>query len=170
MRSARHYVPAWEILLGQHGGVMTPDVALRTAALWAGPGSALGGLTAARLAGFTGLQDDDEPVFVIRPPGRVLRGRLPPLRIEVHYSRHLGADAIEPGSCPRRTLSARSLVDAASWHLTDKGAREILMAGVRQGIVTPEDLATELSRRKPLNRRLLMIGAVADIGGKVHAS
>jgi hypothetical protein len=168
VRTGRWQQPCKGIVV-THSGALSSRQQLWVASLWAGPGSALGGLTAARLDGFRGFESADEPIFVIRPPGRVPRQTRPPMTIVVHYSRHLGEDAVHPARYLPRTRIARSLVDAAAWRLTDRGAQAILAAGVQQGVVLPQQLADELDRRQQINRRAMMRATVADIAGGAYA-
>ena len=168
VRTGRWQQPCRGIVV-THSGTLSSRQQLWVASLWAGPGSALGGLTAARLEGFKGFEDGDEPIFVIRPQSRVPRGTRPSLNIAVHYSRHLGEDVVHPARRLPRTRIARSLVDAAAWRRTNRGAAAILAAGVQQGVVLPEHLAAELDRRRQINRWVMMRAAVCDIAGGAHA-
>jgi hypothetical protein len=47
----------------------------------------------------------------------------PGLRVIVHYSSALGHSDVHPVRQPPRTRIARSLVDAAAWMATDRGAQ-----------------------------------------------
>jgi hypothetical protein len=87
----------------------------------------------------------------------------------VHYSRHLGEDSVHPARYLPQTRIARSLVDAAAWRRTDRGAQAILAAGVQQGVVLPQQLAVELDRRQQINRLVMMRATVSDIAGGAHA-
>ena len=64
---------------------------------------------------------------------------------------------------------ARSLVDAAAWRRTNRGAQAVLAAGVQQGLILPEHLAAQLDRQKRVGRRALMLDTVADIAGGSRA-
>jgi hypothetical protein len=162
VRSGRWQKPCRGIVVA-HSGPLSAEQRLWVAALWAGSGAVLGGLTAARLQGLRGFTDGEEPIDLIRPPGRTLVKARPPLPLAVHYSRLLGEPDIQPARSPWRTRVARSLVDAASWRRTDRGAQAILAAGVQQGLVLPEHLAAELDRNTRVPRRALMRATIADI-------
>ncbi len=168
LKSGRWQQPCRGIVVAQ-SGPMTTTQHLWVAFLWAGPGSALAGLTAARLHGLRGFDARDEPIYLVRPPGRALRTTRPPLRMVVHYSRCLAEGDLHPARQPPRTRIARSLVDAAAWMRTDRGAQAILAAGVQQRLVLPEHLAAEFERNERLRRRGLMRDTVADIAGGSHA-
>jgi Protein of unknown function (DUF559) len=156
-------------LVVTHSGPLTYRQELWVASLWAGPGSVLGGLTAARLGGFKGFNDHNEPIFVIRPPGRVQRETRPPLRIAVHYSRVLDEADVHPTLQPPRTRIARSLIDAAAWRRTDRGTQALLAAGVQQALVLPSHLSAVLDRNRRVHRRRLMIATIGDVAGGSHA-
>lgn len=142
---------------------------LRVATLWAGPGAALGGLTAARSQGFRGFADNGDIVHVIRPAGRRSRTIRPPFRIIVHYSRRLTAADIHPARQPAQTRIARSLIDAAAWMATDRGAQAVLASGVQQRLVRVADLTGEVDLNARLRRRRLIKTTLADIAGGAHA-
>lgn len=134
-----------------------------------GPGLALGGLTAAKLWGLRGFDDTDDTIHVMLPPGREQKTGRPPLRLIVHYSRNLTQSDVHPNRQPPRTRPARSLVDGASWRLTDRGTQAVLAAGVQQGLVLPEHLAAELGRNTRVRRHMLMTKTIDDIAGGSRA-
>ena len=148
-----------------HSGPLTSEQKLWVAYLWAGPGAALGGLTAARLWGLRGFDANDDAIELILPPGSERKLARPPLRLITHYSRHLTGADVHPARQPPRTWAARSLVDAAAWRYTARGAQAILAAGVQQGLVLPEHLAGELDRNRRVHRRKLMGETIGDIAG-----
>lgn len=148
-----------------HSGPLTTDQELWVACLWAGPGAALGGLTAARLWGLRGFDANADAIELVLPPGRERKLARPALRLIVRYSRHLTVADVHPGRHPPRTRAARSLVDAAAWRYCDRGAQAILAAAVQQGLVLPEQLAAELDRNRRVHRRKLMSETIGDIAG-----
>jgi hypothetical protein len=148
-----------------HSGPLTHEQELWVACLWAGPGAALGGLTAARLWGLRGFDANQDAIELILPPGRERKLARPALRIITHYSRHLSAADVHPARQPPRTREARSRVDAAAWRYSDRGAQAILAAGVQQGLVRPEHLAAVLDGNQRVHRRKLMLETIADIAG-----
>jgi very-short-patch-repair endonuclease len=164
--------PCKGVLVTQ-SGPLTDRQALRVALLRAGPTAALAGLTAARLDGFTGFGDKfpvaNGPIHVILPSGN--RRRAAPLRMNVitHYARTLTSEDVHPTRQPRRTRIARSLVDAAAWMPTDRGAMAVLAAGVQQRLVRVEDLSKVVERIETLRRRGLMTGILSDIAGGAQA-
>ena len=141
--------------------------------LRAGPRAVLAGLTAARLDGLTGFGDKasfaESPIHLLVPYG--YRRRTPPLRLRVivHYSRELTNADVHPTRQPRRTRIARSLVDAAAWMPTDRGAMAVLAAGVQQRLVRVDDLRGVIARIETLRRRTLMTGILDDVAGGAQA-
>lgn len=167
--SGRWQQPCHGIIV-THSGPLTDIQRLRVAVSWAGPGAALAGLTAARLDGFEGFTGRDEsPIHLVVPAGWSSRRAKPDLPLVVHYSRRLGPDAIHPLKRPRRTRIARSVVDAASWMPTMRGAQAILAAGVQQGLTTVDELAAVAQANPRLRRRKLIACTLADIAGGARA-
>lgn len=148
-----------------HSGPLSMRQQLWIAYFWAGPGAALGGLTAARLWGLRGFEANDDAIELILPPGRERKLARPPLRLITRYSRHLTDADVHPARQPPRTRVARSLVDAAAWRYSDRGAQAVLAAGVQQGLVVPSHLASELDRNRGIYRRKLMRETIGDIAG-----
>jgi Protein of unknown function (DUF559) len=130
LKSGRWQQPCRGVIVAQSGPLSKTQM-LRVAALWAGSGSALGGLTAAKLYGFHGFDDKDDQIHVVLPAGRAKRKTRPPLQLIVHYSTRLTSADVHPGRQPPRTRVARSLVDAAAWMPTDRGARAVLRQAPR---------------------------------------
>lgn len=160
-------------VLVTHSGPLSDAQALWVALLWAGDGTVLGGLTAARLDGLTGFGDKspiaEGPIHLVTPLGRRERGDRPPLSVVRHYSRLLGPEDIHPVRQPPRTRTARSLVDAASWMPTERGALAVLAAGIQQRLVRADDLDAAIARNPRLRRRKLISDALADIAGGAQA-
>lgn len=172
VHSGRWQRPCKGVVVAQ-SGPLTDVQALRVALLRAGPGAALAGLTAARLDGFTGFGDKravaDGPIHVILLPGAPRRTAPLSLTVITHYSRELTDADVHPTRQPRRTRVARSLVDAAAWMPTDRGAMAVLAAGVQQRLVRVDDLRRVLARIETLRRRPLMAGILDDITGGAQA-
>lgn len=170
--SGRWQRPCKGVVVTQ-SGPFTDLQALRVALLRAGPNAALAGLTAARLDGFTGFGDNrpvpDSPIHVILPAGTPRRAAPPRLTVVTHYTRQLTSDDVHPARQPRRTRIARSLVDAAAWMSTDRGAMAILAAGVQQRLVRVDDLRQIVDRLVTVHRRSLMTGTLTDIAGGAQA-
>jgi hypothetical protein len=164
VESGRWQQPCRGVMVA-HSGPLTAEQRLWVAALWAGPGAALGGLTAARLWGLRGFDANDDAIELVLPPGRERKLERPELRLILRYSRNLTAADVHPGRQPPRTRVARSLVDAAAWHYSDRGAQAVLAAGVQQGLVQPEHLTAVLNGNQRVRRRKLMLDTIADIAG-----
>jgi very-short-patch-repair endonuclease len=156
-----------------HSGPLTDRQALRAVLLRAGPQAAIAGLTAARLDGFSGFGDKvsmtDRPIHLLMPAG--YKRRMYPLRLNVvtHYSRTLTDNDVHPIRQPRRTRIARSLVDAAAWMPTERGAMAVLAAGVQQGLVRVGDMREVIERIETMHRHGLMIRVLPDIEGGAQA-
>jgi hypothetical protein len=170
--SGRWQKPSRGVVIAQ-SGPLTERQSLRVALLRAGPRSALAGLTAARLDGFKGFDDKapfaDRPIYLLVPYG--YKRRTPPLGLNVvtHYSQLLTDADVHPTREPRRTRIARSLVDAAAWMPTDRGAAAVLAAGVQQGLARAADLTLVADRIETRRRRKLIIEVLGDIAGGSQA-
>jgi hypothetical protein len=170
--SGRWQKPSRGVVIAQ-SGPLTERQSLRVALLRAGPRSALAGLTAARLDGFKGFDDKapfaDRPIHLLVPYG--YKQRTPPLGLNIvtHYSQMLTNADVHPTRQPRRTRIARSLVDAAAWMPTDRGAAAILAAGVQQGLARAADLKLVADRIETRRRRKLIIEVLGDIAGGSQA-
>jgi hypothetical protein len=87
----------------------------------------------------------------------------------VHYSTALGPEDVHPLKQPPRTRIARSLVDAAAWMATDRGAMAVLAAGVQQQLARVEDLTRVVAANQRLHRRRLIRQTLGDIAGGARA-
>jgi hypothetical protein len=168
LRSGRWQQPCRGVVVA-HSGPLSGIQMLRVAVLWAGPGAVIGGLTAARMQGFRGFEEKAGVIHLLVPANRTVRDSKPRLRLAVHYSRHLTREDIHPAKEPAQTRIARSLVDAAAWMGTDRGARAVLASGVQQRLVRVADLITETERNPRLRRRVLIVETLADIAGGAQA-
>jgi very-short-patch-repair endonuclease len=170
--SGRWQLPCRGIVVAQSGPLTEMQV-LRIAALWAGPGAVLAGLTAATLDGLRGFADQGQlaqrPIHLLVPAFCQVRRARPSLPLVVHYSRLLGKDDVHPLRLPPRTRMARSLVDAAAWMATDRGAQAVLAAGVQQRLVRVEDLTAVVARNQRLPRRPIIRDTLNDIAGGAQA-
>ncbi|MFY9932233.1 MAG: DUF559 domain-containing protein [Streptosporangiaceae bacterium] len=137
--------------------------------MWAGPGATLAGLTAASLDGLRGFTDQEQPIHLLVPASRSVRRASPGLPAVVHYSTALGPADVHPVRKPPRTRVARSLVDAAAWMATDRGAQAVLAAGVQQRLARVADLTAVVARNHRLARRAVISATLADIAGGAHA-
>jgi hypothetical protein len=168
IKSGRWQQPCRGVVVA-HSGPLTGPQRLWVAALWAGSGSAIAGLTALRLGGLRGFDRDKETIHLLRPVSRKERTTAPALDLAVHYSRKLGEADVHPALRPVRTRMSRSLVDAAAWMATDRGARAILAAGVQQRLVRVSDLLHQVERNEKLPRRALIKVTLGDIEGGSQA-
>jgi len=167
--SGRWQQPCRGIVVAQ-SGPLTEIQTLRIAVLWAGPGAALAGLTAARLDGFSGFSDREQrPIHLLVPASSPVRRARLNLPLAVHYSRLFGADDVHPVREPRRTRVARSLVDAAAWMGSDRGAQAVLAAGVQQRLARPQDLLAVVTGNLRLPRRAMISATLDDIAGGAQA-
>jgi hypothetical protein len=147
IKSGRWQQPCRGIVVA-HSGPLTQRQRLWVATLWGGSGAALAGLTAARLSGLRGFDRDQEAIHLLRPVSRKVRASAPPLDLVVHYSGRLGEADVHPVLRPARTRIDRSLIDAAVWMVTDRGAQAILAAGVQQRLVRVGDLCAWSKRTR----------------------
>jgi hypothetical protein len=168
LESGRWQQPCRGVVVA-HSGPLTDAQILWVAITWAGRGAALAGLTAARLQGFRGFDEKANSIHLLLPAARTARDTPPPFPAVVHYSRNLMAADIHPVRRPPQTRIARSLVDAAAWMATDRGAQAVLAAGVQQRLVRPADLLAELDRNERLHRRKLLRTTIADSAEGAHA-
>ena len=155
-----------------HSGPLTQQQRLWAALVWAGEGAVLAGLTAASLDGLEGFSGSDHaphPIHLLVPASRSVRRRTPGFPVVVHYSTALGTADVHPLREPRRTRVARSLVDAAAWMGSDRGAQAVLAAGVQQRLVRPDDLRAVTARNPRRPRRAMISATLDDIAGGAQA-
>jgi len=147
-----------------HNGPLTPEQRREAALSRSAPGAVLGGLTALEVDGFTGF--DEDRVQVVLPMG----SRRPAESwISPHWSSMLADVDVHPTRQPRRTRTARSVVDAASWQAAPQRARAIVLAGVQQQLVNTRALRQALSRRGPCRHRALIIQSILDAAGGIQS-
>src|SRR6185437_6539599 len=108
-------------------------------------------------------------VHLLVPAPRSVRKESPGLSVVVHYSTMLGSGDVHPLREPRRTRVARSLVDAAAWMGSDRGAQAVLAAGVQQRLARPADLLAMVNGNQRLPRRAVMKTTLGDIAGGAQA-
>lgn len=156
-----------------HSGPLSDEQLLRVVLARYGPKAALAGLTAAKVDRFKGFDDKkpaaDVPFYVLMPPGTKRRTAPLGLTVVPHQSTLLTSEDVHPLWTPRRTRIARSLVDAAVWMPTDRGAMAVLAAGVQQGKARVGDLRAVLDRVGMVRRRGLMLDVLGDIEGGAQA-
>jgi hypothetical protein len=128
------------------------------------PRSALAGPTSLTLDGLHGF--DDERIHVVIPAG----DRRPSMHgLVVHESTELSDADVHPSQEPRRTRSARSVVDLASWSTSDRYARAVVIAAFQQGLVNTAGIRDALSRRGPCRRRGLIVESILDASGGIQS-
>lgn len=147
-----------------HNGPLTPEQRREAALCRSSPGAVLGGLTALEVDGFNGFEE--ERVQVVLPMGA--RRPADPW-ITPHWSSMLADVDVHPTREPRRTRTARSVVDAASWQRAPHRARAIVLAGVQQQLVNMSQLRQALSRRGPCRHRALIIESILDAAGGIQS-
>jgi very-short-patch-repair endonuclease len=168
VESGRWQQPCHGVVVAQ-SGPLTAAQRLRVAVLWAGPGAALAGLTAARLQGLRGFDLDREVVHLLCPVGAYKQATNPPVDVKVHYSRLLDPEDIHPARRPAQTRTPRSVIDAAVWMPTERGTQAILAASVQQGLTRVGDLRSVVERNTRMGRRKLITSTLNDIQGGSHA-
>lgn len=147
-----------------HNGPLTDAQNLAVALASSANGAALGGLTALVLDDFDGFEPDAPQIIL--PSG----ARRPSQKgLEVRWSTQLDERDVHPLAEPRRTRTARSLVDAASWTTNERRARAIVIAGVQQGITSTRHLRDALTRRGPCKHRALIVESILDAAGGIQS-
>jgi very-short-patch-repair endonuclease len=147
-------------------GPLTEEQRLWVSLLATGNGAVLAGLTAASLDGLAGFED--QRIFLLIPERRQVRKELPGVVVRRSGQLRPGGD-VHPARLPPRTRIARSIVDAAAWAATDRGARAILAAGVQQRLTRVADLNGVIERSSRMRRRQLMLRTLADVAGGAEA-
>ncbi|KKK06614.1 hypothetical protein LQ51_07160 [Micromonospora sp. HK10] len=148
-----------------HGGPVTEAQRRWVAVLAAGPSAVLAGLNAAQA---WGLRRYHSGAIHLLLPARHQTRSLPP-GIQVHRTTLLPAEDVLDVGQPRRTMPARSLVDAAQWASTDDEARAVIAAGFQQRLVGGDDLHQVLERLPRARRRRLIRATASDAAGGAHS-
>ncbi|MGC4792678.1 endonuclease domain-containing protein [Micromonospora saelicesensis] len=148
-----------------HNGPVSAGQLRWAAVLAAGPQAILGGLTAAQAGGFRGFPG--RPIHILLPAS-CRRGSLP-AGVLAHRTVTLRDQDVLAVGQPKRTMPARSIVDAAQWASDDQQARTIIAAACQQGIVAGDDLSRIVERLPRVRRRQLMLATAADAAGGAHS-
>ncbi|MGC4745361.1 hypothetical protein ACLQ28_06815 [Micromonospora sp. DT201] len=148
-----------------HNGPVSADQLRWAAVLAAGPQALLGGLTAAQAGGLRGFPG--RPVHILLPAS-CRRGSLPP-GVLVHRTVTLRDQDVLAVGQPRRTMPARSIVDAAQWAPGDQEARGIVAAAFQQRLVASDDLHQIVDRLPRVRRRRLILATASDAVGGSHS-
>ncbi|MEV7984630.1 hypothetical protein [Micromonospora sp. NPDC085948] len=115
-------------VLVAHNGPVNAGQLRWVAVLAAGPQAILGGLTAAQAGGVRGFPG--RPIHILLPAS-CRRGSLPAGVVAHRTTTLTDQDVLAVGQ-PRRTMPARSIVDAAQWAGDDQQARPIVAAAFQQ--------------------------------------
>ncbi|MCX6408661.1 MAG: hypothetical protein NTV28_17250 [Propionibacteriales bacterium] len=126
-------------------------------------GSALSGPSALRL---DGLDVGDARPHVTLPAG----AKAPSWDGAVaHWSHELTQRDVHPARTPRRTRPARSVLDAASWHESERYARWVVITALQSGLVTTRHLREALTRRGRCRHRGVIVQSVLDAAGGIQS-
>ncbi len=147
-----------------HSGPLTRRQRWWAAALHAGTGCALAGLTAAEAGGLTGW---DRAEVHLLTPAAVPVPALP--AIKVHVSRRFALEDIHPARSPPQTRLPRSLVDAAAWLPRADIGCGLLAAGVQQRLVSAGQLRRQLDASGSVRHRRVLRAVLLDIEGGSHS-
>lgn len=159
-----------------HNGALSKHEEQEAILCFAPPAAALGGLTALVRDGFDGFEEPS--TWVVLPEGarRPTRAaisrflnRADAPAVVFHWSTRLDSVDVHPTREPRRTRTARSLVDAASWAASDRAARTYVIAAFQQRLVSSRTVREALSRRGPCRRRALIVESVLDASGGIQS-
>ena len=163
LRNGRWSMPVRGVVV-LHNGPLTRFQQLDVALATCPPRAALAGPSALEIDGFTGFHRD-EPHIVL-PEGA--RKPVTP-GIITHWSTKLDERDIHPSREPRRTRSARSIIDFASWTDNERYARAIVLAAVQQGLIRTRDIREALTRRGNTRNRALIVESVLDAAGGIQS-
>lgn len=158
-------------VLVTHPGDLTRTQQLWVAVLSVGADAVLAGLAAAAEAGLRGFRP--EPIDVLVPEEHttaLARRRLLPGMpgVRVHRTRSLPAEQVQQAR-PVRTITARSLVDAAGWARTDNESRAIVAAGCQQRLVLPDEIIAVAQGLPRARRRALVLETARYAAGGAEA-
>ncbi|UYM05451.1 hypothetical protein [Solicola gregarius] len=151
-----------------HNGPLSPAQHHWVALLACARGSVLGGLTALRCEGFTGLQTDLELPRVVQPLGTKRHSYD---AVELHWSEYLDERDVHPLHRPPRHRPARAAIDEASWTPASmqKRARAVILAVGQQRMATPRHFREALQRRGQCRHRALIVESVLDVAGGIQS-
>ncbi|WP_045744276.1 endonuclease domain-containing protein [Actinoplanes rectilineatus] len=158
------------IVATTNGGLLRPQQ-LWVAFLAAGPGAALSGTTALLESGVRGLRES--ALCVLVPAERQRSTRLPRMPtdmppIRITRTRFLPDEHRQVGS-PPRVITARAVIDGASWASSADAARTIIAAACQQRRVTPEEIFAVLATRRGSPRHSMINRTLIDVAGGSQA-
>ncbi|MGC4804786.1 DUF559 domain-containing protein [Micromonospora sp. DT233] len=148
-----------------HNGPVSAGQLRWIAVLSAGPSAVLGGLTAAQAGGLRGFPT--APIHLLLP-ATCRRDPLPP-GVLTHRTTRLPEEDLLAVGQPRRTMPARSIIDAAQWAQDDDAARAVIAAGFQQRLIGGDELHRVLDRLPRIRRRRLILATAADAAGGAHS-
>ncbi|MFC4067843.1 hypothetical protein [Actinoplanes subglobosus] len=151
-----------------HSGPIDRQARRWVAALSVGAGrpALLGGLSALETVGFRGFTSERIDVLV---PARISPSS-PPKGVMVHRTTILPDSDLHLTGRPPGTMPARSLIDAAQWVSSDRGAWAVIAAGFQQRLVRADDIRPVLARMPRVRRRALIAEAITWSAGGVHSA
>ncbi len=167
VRAGRWHRPARGVIV-LHNGPLSSAQQQWVALLACARGSVLGGITALRCDGFTGLHSEDELPRVVQPMGARVASYA---GVEVHWSEYMDGRDVHPLRRPPRHRPARAAVDEASWtpHAKEKRARAIILSVAQQRMAAPRHFREALDRRGACRHRALIVESVLDAAGGIQA-
>ncbi|WP_235944541.1 DUF559 domain-containing protein [Verrucosispora sioxanthis] len=148
-----------------HNGPLTREQLPWIAVLSVGPAAVLGGLSAAQA---WGLRRHGDGIVHLLMPAEHRPRSLPP-SVRVHRTTILADEDVLDVGQPRRTMPARSIVDAAQWAAGDHEACAIIAAGFQQRLVGGDDVQRVLDRLPRARRRDLIRRTAVDAAGGAHS-
>ena len=158
---------AHRAVLVVHNGPLTAQQRLWVASLAVGNGepAVIGGRSALAVLGMRGFATEQVDVLV----GSARKERDPPANVRVHRTSHLpDRDVHRPGS-PPCTTAARSVVDAASWAVSDRQATTVIAMAFQQRLVGVDEIGDVLARLPRAKRRKLTFQTSVDAAGGAHS-
>jgi hypothetical protein len=146
-----------------HAGPVTSAQRLWIASLAVGNGrpALLGGRAALASLGLKGFPPDR--IDVLLPAGR--REDNPPTDVVVHRTTALAPEDVCRVARPPCTGAARSVVDAASWAISDREATTVIAMAFQQRFVALDDIRSVLGRLPKAKRRKLTWATATDASG-----
>jgi len=165
--SGRWHRPARGVVV-LHNGPLSPAQRNWVALLACARGAVLGGITALRCDGFTGLRTNVEWPRVVQPMG----AKRPSFEaVQLHWSAHLDDQDVHPIRRPRRHRPARAAIDEASWTpvTMERRARAVILAVGQQRMTTARHVREALQRRGPCRHRALIVESILDVAGGIQS-
>ncbi len=160
--AARRWVELTSMVIATTTGPLSREQTMWAGVLHAGPGSLVGGLSAAELAGLKNWHRDEVTILVPKEL-EFDDDELPGVRF-VRTRRNLNRMRSRAPGVPRAAIEPAILLFAGYQNST-RTAQGVLAASVQQGLTTPEDLLRWVKAMRPLRWARLFRRAVGDIAG-----